>query len=131
MTPPRAPIVAPATVALEIATTGVETVVIAVVLAITAHRVILLSSSSRRSILLTRSGVGLCPHGPCLRAHILRLSGLVPLLPVRSQAFWVSVLRLTLPLLHHPPLTLQLLCTLCLSLLQTALGTWTRVPHPT
>src|ERR1044072_2853069 len=131
MTPPRAPIVAPATVALEIATTGVETVVIAVVLAITAHRVILLSSSSRRSILLTRSGVGLCPHGPCLRAHILRLSGLVPLLPVSSQAFWASVLRLMLPRFPQHPLILLLLCTPCPSLLRTALGIWTRAPPPT
>ncbi|MCH92468.1 keratin type I cytoskeletal 9-like [Trifolium medium] len=61
--------------------------------------------------------------GVCLLALILHLSGLVPPVLRGYHASQTSVPRLTLPQLHQLPLTLQLLYTPCLSLLQTARGT--------
>lgn len=97
------------------------------------HKFLLLGTRSSRNnnIPLTNSGVGLRHHGSCLCAHILLLCGFSILLIPINKAVWASVLRLTLQQRHQHPLTLQLICIPCLSLLLITHGTSTWVLLPT
>lgn len=87
------------------------------ILIVATHKVLLLGKNIR--IPLTIIKFGLRHHWSCLCVCILLFRELTVLLLPINMEFWASVLRLTLPQLHQHPLTSQLLCTPCLSLLWT------------